>query len=300
MINIDADGLKWLLSNFIDNYLPNNRDNLKRILIKISYIVLAFVVVISSVYFSNYYYEMSVQQNIILNDREIFYKNSFEKAHELFYDANNDYQCWLKVNNTEIDYPVYKTNNNSFYLSHNGQKKKSDYGALSLDYRCNLNDKNIIIYGKSHESGKMFADLKKLRSVDFFKENSLVTLSTQKGNINYKIYAIFVLNASKKDDGNYIYNIYRDRFVYETDIVQWSDNAKKRSVITTETDVKMEDKILTLVTDCDDFENSRLVVMARSYREGEYITAFDSSAKVNSNPLYPKKWYSVRNITYPF
>lgn len=37
-------------------------------------------------------------------------------------DENSEFVAWIKVNNTNIDYPVVKTSNNSFYLNHSFDK----------------------------------------------------------------------------------------------------------------------------------------------------------------------------------
>jgi len=146
----------------------------------------------------------------------------------------------------------------------------------------------------------MFGILKNLRTLDFYQKNSVLTLTINKEKVDYKIFAVFVLNAKKEDDGGYVYNIYRNEFSSDADFEGWITEAETRSVITTTTDVAIDDDILTLVTVCEDFENSRLVIMARSRRQDEVFATEDTSAFVSKNPKYPKKWYEVRNIKYPF
>jgi len=118
--------------------------------------------------------------------------------------------------------------------------------------------------------------------------------------VDYKIFAVFVLNSKAEDDGGYVYNIFRKEFASLEDFDFWVAEARQRSVVTATTDVLPEDNILTLVTGCDDFEDARLIVMARSAREDEVLNHTDETATISKNPKYPKKWYENRNIAYPF
>ena len=71
---------------------------------------------------------------------------------------NKDTVGWIKVNNTNIDYSLVKTNNNSFYLKHSFNKKFNSAGWIFVDYRNKFDgtDYNIIIYGHSRIDGSMF------------------------------------------------------------------------------------------------------------------------------------------------
>ncbi len=75
---------------------------------------------------------------------ESVFKIDFEELKK----KNSDTVAYLKVNNTNIDYVVVKGNDNSYYLSHNFNKKKNRSGWIFMDYRNKLdgNDKNTIIY----------------------------------------------------------------------------------------------------------------------------------------------------------
>ena len=157
-------------------------------------------------------------------------------------------------------------------------------------------DKNLVIFGHRMKNGSMFGTLKKFRSLDFYKQNPTIEFSTLYKNSTYKIYAIFVLNANKEDDDNYIYNIYRQKFINETEFNTWRDEAYDRSLIDTGVDVKMGDNIITLVTCTSDFENARLIIVAREVREGENPEVDTSLASVNPNPRYPKIWYTSRGL----
>lgn len=282
------------------NYLPNKSDNLKQISLKTVFLLLIAGILVSGIYFGSYYHHNTKQEKLLEASREIFNSGDCEESYSQLIQQNSDYKAWLKLGDTKLNNPVFKARDNRFYLNRNGIKEESSYGALFLDYRCETGDKNLIVYGNSLENGSMFGTLEKLRTLSFYKQNSLLSFTTSKGETDYKIYAVFVLNAAKEDDGGYIYNIYRNEFYGEEDFNNWVNEAKIRSVINTGIDVNIQDNILTLVTSCDDFENARLVVMARSERVGETLSSDSLTATVNAKPRYPKKWYQDRSIEYPF
>ena len=150
------------------------------------------------------------------------------------------------------------------------------------------------------KNGSMFADLTKYRSLSFYRQNPTLEFSTLYKKSTYKVYAVFVLNASKSDDNNYIYNISRKSFANDEDFESWSGEAYERSLINTGVDVNKDDNIITLVTCVYDFDDARLVVMARETREDEDALVDTSAAKANPSPRYPKRWYDDRGIKYPF
>ena len=53
---------------------------------------------------------------------------------------------WLKVEGTEIDYPIVQTGNNETYLNTDFEGKKSVAGAIYLDYESEMciRDRNIM------------------------------------------------------------------------------------------------------------------------------------------------------------
>ncbi len=313
MNKIKDCGLRFLKYLYI-SYIPNRRDNIKQILIKILFLFCFVTLIVSSSYIVNYFLSADKQDDIINDSREIWHSASenqivtqdetktdeISDAKKALLKENSDFKGWIKLSNTKIDNPIYQTTNNTYYLDHNQKGQKSVYGALYFDYKNKITeeetDKNLIIYGHEMKNGSMFGNLKKLKSLNFYKQNPVVEFSTLYKDSTYKIFSIFILNADKKDDDGYIYNIYRQKFIDESDFDIWAAEALQRSIIDTNIDVKMDDNIITLVTCSNDFENARLIVMARETRDGESSIVDTSRAVVNPKPIYPKKWYTKRGI----
>lgn len=300
------------------SYIPNRGDTFLQVLTKILFLVCFITLIVSSVYLADYFLEAERQDSIIEDSRSAWHEAAVkipspnegavtqEEVDPLadmkkkMLEENGDFKGWISISNTKVDNPIYQADDNSFYLNHNQKKQRSVYGALYFDCEDVIDkeqtDKNLVVFGHRMKNGSMFGTLKKFRSLDFYKQNPTIEFSTLYKKSTYKIYAIFVLNAVKADDQNYIYNIYKQNFINETEFNTWRDEAYDRSIIDTGVDVKMNDRILTLVTCTSDFENARLIIMAREVREGENPEVDTSLASVNPNPRYPKKWYTSRGL----
>ena len=279
---------------------PNRQDNIKQIAIKISYLAVIIAMICATLGFGTYYGDVYMEKRLLNTERKIYSENDIKTATELLRKRNSDYVGWITLPNTELNCPIYKTKDNSFYLNMNSQRQNSKYGSLFLDCEMDINKSNRVIYGNNAEDGMMFSVLEKFRNLKFYKENYRINFSDGKGEEVYAVYAVFVMNSKKtQDDGN-IYDIRMNNFADAAVVDDWVNDAKERSIVDTNIDVTKHDKVITLVTTCDDFEDARLVVMARAAREGEVLYATNDRATPNPNPKYPKKWYTDRNTTYPF
>ena len=288
------------MGSFFSKTFPNRQDNIKQIFVKISYLAVILGMICSIGYFGVYYGDVYMQKRLLNTERKIYSENDTKTATELLKKRNSDYVGWITLPNTELNCPIYKTEDNSFYLNLNSQRQNSKYGSLFLDCEMDINKSNRVIYGNNADDGMMFGTLGKLRNLKFYKENYRLTFSDGKSEEEYAVYAVFVMNSKKtQDDGN-IYDIRMNDFADAARVDGWVSDAKGRSVINTNIDVNKYDKIITLVTTCDDFEDARLVVMARCVREGETLSITNDRATPNPTPKYPKKWYTDRNIKYPF
>ena len=112
-------------------------------------------------------------------------------------DINGDYQGWLAIEGTNIDYPVVRAVDNFYYLDRDFLKEKSELGAIFMDYRNigNFNDRHTAIYGHFTWNGQMFADLHKYKEEGFSKENPIITLNTLYGEKQFQIFSVYVDSA---------------------------------------------------------------------------------------------------------
>jgi len=311
---------QYRIEKLFFTYIPNRHDNLKQLFFKSLFLLACIGVLASAFLVGKHFLSEKYEQAVIENSRKIWYKtpiedfveeleekgNKFDPRRRIKKELlrqNDDFVGWIVLDGTQLDNPVYKAKNNTFYLTHNSLGKKSSIGTVFMDadntFTKKKVDKNLVLFGKNAESGAIFGELEKFRSLSFYKENPTINFTSLYSDGIYKIYAVFILNAKAEDDAGVVYNIYNQPDNAES-FEDWYLEATQRSLINTTVDVSLDDEFLTLVTNTEDFENSRLVVMARKTRAGEDSLVDTQDAVLNPTPKYPKKWYSSRGIKYPF
>ncbi len=169
---------------------------------------------------------------------------------------NSDTVGWLKVNNTNVNYPVVQTDNNEYYLNNNFYKRKNYNGWIFMDYRNSIEtlNQNTIIYG---HNGTMFGSLKKALKESWYtnSNNQIITLDTLYATLQFRIFAIYVTTP----DFDYLVNNY----IYPENYQKFIEEIKSRSIYDFGVDVTTNDKILTLSTCADSDGTKRIVIHAK-------------------------------------
>lgn len=79
-----------------------------------------------------------IKENVVINNEmdsnNEEYKIDFAKLKQ----KNSDAIAWIKVNGTDIDFPVVKGTDNSYYLTHNFDKEKNKAGWIFAVTEINL------------------------------------------------------------------------------------------------------------------------------------------------------------------
>ncbi len=187
------------------------------------------------------------------NDHEI--KNNYIAS---ILTINPDVVGWLKVNNTNIDYPVVQAKDNDFYLNHNLYNEEDKNGWVFMDYRNNNYelDANTIIFGHTmYYSGVMFGTLSNVLKKSWYtnNDNLTITFDTLYESHKYQIFSIYKVPKTTDYLQNYFEN--------DEQFTEFVNLIKERSINDFDVNVKPGDKILTLST-CTTY-TERLVVHAK-------------------------------------
>ena len=149
---------------------------------------------------------------------------------------NKDTIGWIKLEGTNVNYPVVQGTDNSYYLNHSFDKSYNEAGWVFMDYRNDYEtlNKNTIIYAHARVDGTMFGTLKKVLNEEWHenKSNHIIKFST-----------ITTKFSSDNDFNNFI------------------NALKERSIFNFSATPKINDKIITLST-CKDSKGNRIVVHA--------------------------------------
>ncbi len=185
-------------------------------------------------------------------------ENEYSDKIKRLKEINSDTIAWLKVKGTTIEYPVVKSSDNDFYLSHSFDKSYNKAGWIFADFRNSFddNDDNLIIYGHNMMDGSMFNSLKMVIKSEWYEneDNHLILLLTENKQNVYKVFSTYKISAQDYET----ITKYESKENFKT----YLNFIKKKSIFNYNTDVNEENQILTLST-CDDNSNYRIVLHAK-------------------------------------
>ena len=137
------------------------------------------------------------------------------------YYNNDDVVGKIIIEGTDIEEAIMKTTDNNYYLSHDNYGKYQIHGSIYADYRTNLGDKKVLIFGHSDPGGKVpFNELEKYYDKNFYDSHQFITIVSEKGIDTYQIFSVYVetsdftyMNLKIDDD---TYNKYLRRYKYSS------------------------------------------------------------------------------------
>lgn len=188
------------------------------------------------------------------------------------YKQNNDVVGWIKVNNTNIDYPIVQTKDNNYYLKKDFDKKYSINGSIYLDYRSDFTNMyesaHQIVYGHNMSSGVMFQNLTYFENKDFYNENKIITVNTLYGNYLFEVFSVYETPIS------FLY--IKTNFYTRTAWLDFINEVKDKSMHESDIELKEEDVVLTLSTCTNRHDsNYRFVIHAKLLNPEQYDTEYE-------------------------
>lgn len=241
-------------------------------IIKISVVILLIGIMLISSYFIYKNMQEDKEQEEIFEELEnIVTTNETNEEKEQqednvnlnkLYKINNDIVGWLKIENTNINYPVMQTKDRpDYYLRKNFYKEYSVFGTPYIDENCDIeNGNNLIIYGHHINGNKMFGELENYKNEEYYNKHKFIKFYTLNEKAEYEIISVFKTTVYN-DKGFKYYQYYNleDEREFETFI----NKCKELSLYDTQKIAKYGEKLLTLSTCEYSQNNGRLVVVAR-------------------------------------
>ena len=204
---------------------------------------------------------MSEISNAVTTEDNIENANKYNIDFESLKQKNSDTIAWLKVNGTEIEYPVVKTTNNGYYMTHSFDKSYNSSGWSFMDYKnkCDGTDKNMIIYGHNRRDGSMFATLQNILTEEWQSnsENFKIAFITEKEKAEYQVFSVYKIEK----ENYYITTNFENNIEFK----KFIDKIKSRSEKDFGIEVTENDNILTLST-CANDSRYRIVLHAKKQK----------------------------------
>lgn len=180
-------------------------------------------------------------ENVVLN-----YQKGFN---------NTDIIAELSIENTDLVTPVAKGNDNEYYLNHLLDKSRNSLGSVFLDYRNNIDDRKILIYG--HNSENVYTEFHLLENYldeEYYYDHDDITLKTVDNTYNYKIFSIYIATTNLQ----HVNLNFTDTEYYEH--LNW---LKNNSIYNTGVTIDPNSEILVLQTCYFGIDNSYVIIAAK-------------------------------------
>lgn len=182
--------------------------------------------------------------------------------YEALYQMNAHLVGWIRIDGTDINYPVMQTPDaRDYYLRRNFDGEYSSHGCIYVREECDVvtPSDNVTIYGHHMRDGSMFADLDGYLNEEFLDEHRYIRFDTLTEHRTYEVFAVFKTTATVGKGFKY-HTLVNAQSPEEFDefIAQCKELAFYDTGITPE----YGDKVICLSTCEYTLENGRLVVAA--------------------------------------
>lgn len=186
-----------------------------------------------------------------------------QEAYAQLKGMNADYDGWLNIPGTHVDYPVMATPAEpEYYLRRAFDKSASGSGTPFLGEGCTQTSDCMIIYGHDMDNGTMFGDLTLYEDSNFRTKYPLVSYYTKEGVHTYEIFAAVKTQILPQGAAGYRYYNAAGDLTPEAfkELIGWlKSNALYESGVT-----PIVGEQIVILSTCDSFaENGRFLVAAR-------------------------------------
>ena len=189
-------------------------------------------------------------------------KTGMLPGYKEIYDMNNHTVGWIKMEGTQMNYPVMQTPHDpNFYLYRNFDKADSTRGSIYAWSEADINEPsdNITLFGHNMADGSMFACLNGYTNKAAWDNNSLIFFDTLNEYHTYKIFAVFKTSANIGE--GFSYHKFVDAANKEA-FDEFVSTCKQLAFYDTGITPVYGDKLICLSTCEYTLDNGRLVVAA--------------------------------------
>ena len=194
---------------------------------------------------------------------------------------SSSFKGLIKFESGLIDLPFVQSLDNDFYLRRDFiTNDYSELGSIFMDYECDFDSKNIILYGhyvystyeaydddgnKLDNSKLMFTPLSLLVDEDNYEDNKYVSLVLEDEVRTYEVVSVFYCNLVGEGDDVYPEE-YLEYYLSEYDddyFKEYKNKIKSVEFYDTGVDFSNDDNLLTLQTCVEGNEYAREIVLCK-------------------------------------
>ena len=187
------------------------------------------------------------------------------KTYEGLKRDNPDFAGYLKIEGTDIEYPVmYSPDEPERYLEKDFDLNKSIKGLPFIDARCKLDpvSENLIIYGHNMKDGTVFGLLDSYDTKEFCRQHPVIRFDTLNDPGKYEVMYAFYDRVYFNDEKEFRFYNFIDAS-NKDDFDRTMDKLREKSIYDMGVKADFGDRFITLVTCSYQEEEGRFVVIAK-------------------------------------
>ena len=185
------------------------------------------------------------------------------------YAENPDIVGWIRIEGTDLDYPVmYTPDDEEKYLRLDFEGNVDLSGLPFVDKDCTFDPESqaLVIYGHNMKNGTAFRTLFDYEKKAFLEEHPTIYFSTLYEERTYEVLAMFYDEIYLKTATNFKFYQFIDPET-EEDFLEGIEYFKDKSILDTGVTAEYGDRLITLVTCAYHTDMGRYVVVAREVTE---------------------------------
>lgn len=184
--------------------------------------------------------------------------------YQALYEMNNDLVGWIKIEGTNVNYPVMQTapDNRDYYLYRDFSREWNAGGSIYAREECDVftPSDNVVLYGHSMQDLSMFQNIKKFNRKSFWEEHQYIQFDTIYERHTYQVIACFKTTANPGEGFSYhLFNTAAN----EEEFNSFISTVHELEFYDTGLTAEYGDMLLTLSTCEYTLNNGRLVVVAK-------------------------------------
>ena len=188
---------------------------------------------------------------------ELEYSPEFEKALKMYPDAVG----YLKIADTNIDFPIVQGEDNYFFENRNYDRTYSEVAATYMLSECDPDSsRHLIIYGENSEIEGRFGELNSFLDYDVFYTHEYITLELEDGAQIWQVFSVHLSSTS--------FNYKDVDFDSNTEYLAYIKMFQIMSRFEKDIDLTEKDQVVTLVTDYHDLDLEEGYLMVHARRVG--------------------------------
>lgn len=185
--------------------LKGGGKNIRKIIIQFIIILFITIIVISANFLIKdiLEYQRSNNSNIKLIKQVVTKENNKEKTEidwEKLEEINKEIIGWIKIENTNIDYPILKDNGDLKYLKHSFDGKYNINGSIFTLNDNPFQDNETIIHGHNMKNGIMLSELGKYMKQEFFNEHPTFDIYTKIQNYKATVFSCYSIGINIEEN----------------------------------------------------------------------------------------------------